>query len=324
MPDSTSDKPAGPVPGALPSATPTTMPSPTPTPDAEGPGTSRSGEGRDVLDAPYVPQPAKPKPTVAPPTTAPSVPTSTGVPTGTKLARHDGDLVITQKGRTVDSVEVRGSIVVRAPDVTIKNSRVIGQKPVPTGLIGSQSTGLTVVDSEIYSEHRNPTTNGVMGSNFTLERVEIRDVVDQVHIHGSGNATVRDSWLHSNVHYKKDPNWGGKPSHDDNIQIISGSNIRIEGNRLSGSNNAAIMVTQGQSAVRNVTIRSNRVGNGGCSVNISPGSRGNINNLTIEKNGFEKNQRVSGCAIIAPSAYAPSVDRNFWVKSGEKVRMSHG
>lgn len=246
------------------------------------------------------------------------------MPKGTNLKRHDGDLVVTEKGKVIDSLEVHGSISVRAPDVTIKNTRVIGVRELTTGLIASRSTGLKVVQSEIYSKHHNPTTNGVMGSDFVLDRVEIRDVVDQVHIHGAGNVTIKDSWLHSNVHYAKDPNWNGGPSHDDNIQIVSGSNITITGNRLSGSHNAAIMITQDAGKVSGVAIAKNRIGNGGCSVNLSPGSRGHINGLKINENGFDANQRVKSCAVIGPRAYASNLSANYWIATGALARLSDG
>lgn len=249
-------------------------------------------------------------------------PSSVGVRPGAKLQVHKGDIVVTEAGTTLKNLEVHGSISVRAPNVTIKNTRIIGQKPVETGLVSSRSTGLRIVDSEIWSAHRNPDTNGVMGSEFSLERVEIRNVIDQVHIHGTGNVTIRDSWLHSNVHFEKDPNWKGGPSHDDNIQITSGHNIKIIDSQLTGAHNAAIMVTRGSGSVSNLQIIGNRIGGGGCSINIAPGSGAPIDKLRIANNVFHETQRVSNCAVIAPREYSSALADNRWAR-GSTVRLSN-
>ncbi len=298
---------------------PTVSPSTSPTPTAAVPTAIAS----DTV----TPSPTTPAPVIKPPQTNPTQTSSktTGVPSGTKLTRYDGDLVITEAGKIIDSLEVRGSISVRAPDVVIKNTRVIGVKALKTGLVSSRSTGLRIKDSEIYSTHRNPDSNGIMGSNFSLDGVEIRDVVDQVHIHGAGNVTIKDSWLHSNVHYAKDPNWNGKPSHDDNVQIVSGSNIKISGNRMSGAKNAAVMITQDDGKVANVLIEKNRLGNGGCSINISPGKNNPaISGLKVAKNSFDATQSVRGCAIIGPRSYVGMAQGNYWLATGALAPMSDG
>ncbi len=296
------------------------QPSATPTPTESSPSPSPSSS------TPTTPAPVKPTTIIEKPKTNPTKTSdkTTGVPKGTKLKKHEGELIVSEAGKVIDGLEVRGSISVRAPNVTIKNTRVIGVKELRTGLIASRSTGLKVQNSEIYSTHRNPNTNGVMGSNFILDGVEIRDVVDQVHIHGAGNVTIKNSWLHSNIHYANDPNWGGGPSHDDNIQIVSGSNIVITNNRLSGSYNAAIMITQDDGKVSNVTIKKNRINHGGCSINLSPGSKGNMSNLKIHDNGFDSNQRVKYCAIIGPRAYASSLNGNYWIANGALASLSDG
>lgn len=296
--------------------TPTTAPTPPETsPPAHPTASPDASDGTTP--------PTTQTPTPAPTTTKRSTKT-VGVPSGTKLKRHDGDMIVTRKGTVINGLEVRGSISVRAPDVVIQNTKVVGVRELKTGLVSSRSTGLVIRNSEIYSEHRNPSTNGIMGSNFTLDHVEIRNVVDQVHIHGAGNVTVKNSWLHSNTHFTNDPNWNGGPSHDDNIQIVSGSNISIINNRLSGSYNAAIMITQDDGSVSNVRIANNRIGNGGCSINIAPGkNKAAIANLKIQTNAFESNQRHKNCAVIAPSAYKSALSGNYWASSKEPTAMKY-
>ena len=57
--------------------------------------------------------------------------------------------------------------------------------------------------------------------------------MDGILIHGDG-VKVEDSYLHDFTHFENDPNWGGKPSHDDVIQVQAGRGVRIVGNTLQG------------------------------------------------------------------------------------------
>ncbi|WP_313409812.1 right-handed parallel beta-helix repeat-containing protein, partial [Aeromicrobium sp.] len=272
------------------------------------------------------PAPA-PRPTPAPTTAPAPAPDKDGpgVPAGTRLTKMNGDLTITKAGTVISNAEIYGRVSIRAANVTIKNSRIRAQHPSSVGVVNTKAAGVVIKDSEILSDHRNPTTNGVMGSNFTLERVRIRSVVDQVHIHGAGNVTIRDSWLHDNTHYEQDPNWGGKPSHDDNIQVTSGSDIRIENTRLEDAHNAAVMLAQDQGTIADVTLRGNTIGGGACSVNVAQKSRGPLAGLTIAQNAFIRGtQRLDGCAVIAPLTYKSTLSGNVWEQTGSAVTLTRG
>src|SRR5690606_1160031 len=115
------------------------------------------------------------------------------------------------------------------------------------------------------------------------------------------NVNILHSWLHSNTHFKNDPNWNGGPSHDDNIQLIGGSNILVKSSRIEGSKNAAIMVGQNHAPIKNLRVEKNVIGGGACSINISPkghGAMGGYGNA-ITGNTFQRNQTQHlGCAVI--------------------------
>ncbi len=234
-----------------------------------------------------------------------------------------GNVIITEPGTVIDGVDLYGRVSVRAPNVVIKNSIIRGSGPHSTGLVMSESTNLVIQDTEIAADHHTPGVNGVTGSNFTLERVNIHHVIDPVHIFGEGNVTIKDSWFHNNLHYPNDPNWGGGPSHDDSVQIQSGSNITITGSRLEGAYNAAVQVTQDRGAVSNVRIENNTIAGGSCSINISEKGQGPIRGLNIANNVFERDQRINGCAIIHPSSSPIGVSGNAW-SDGSEVRASRG
>lgn len=276
--------------------------------------------------------PQSPTPTTAPPTTtAPKPPTvtrpddtSTGVPAGKKLKVHDGDLTVTERGAVIDGLDVRGAIKVRADDVTIKNTIVRG-RPVSSILHLVQADGVTgtkIVDTEIFAEHPSPYVMGVLGSSFTLERVNIHTVIDQVTVLGD-DVTIKSSWLHDNLFYANDPNHGGGPSHDDNIQVQVGSNLRVTGSRLEGSSSAAIMITQGRGKVSDMIVENSWIDGGSCSVNIAESKQGPLRGLTFRNNVFGTSTRHPYCALLVPSTTTVTQVGNTFV-DGAAFRVSKG
>ena len=194
-------------------------------------------------------------------------------PTGTKLTVHEGDLTVTTPGAVIDGVEVHGLLIVNAPDVVIKNSRILGRAVNgSTGLVSNVRSGLpfTIQDSEITAAVPSPYLNGIFGSAFTALRVDISNVIDPIHVIG-GDVEIRDSWLHDNDHYEQDPLWDGTPSHSDSLQIEAGNDISVIGNRMEGAHNAAVQITQNTSKapLGNVRISGNYFNDGGCTVNIA-------------------------------------------------------
>lgn len=293
---------------------------------APGGGAERSGAGnaRAGFEAGgAAPSTAHGKPDASDPTEHPP---SVGVPPEITLTSLTGDLMITRAGTVVDGMYIAGKIRVLAPDVTIRNSIIRGSGPITTGegLVQSESTGLRIIDSEIAAAFPTPGVNGVMGSNFTLERVEVHGVIDPVHVHGEGNVVIKDSWLHDSLHYAQDPSWDGGPSHDDSVQITSGTNIVITGSVLEGATGgSAVQITQDHGPVSDVRIERNRIGGGGCSINIAESLGGPVQRVTISDNVFDRDQRHDGCAIIRPDTSAVTNQANIWV-DGAPVEVSRG
>jgi len=247
-------------------------------------------------------------PTGAPRVLSPQVPapgtvvpdaTRTGVPAGTKLTVYNGNLVITQPGTVVDGLDIRGFVSVKARDVTIRNSVVRGAPTTKAqGLVTSESTGsLTIEDSELYNATPNWYVDGLRGQNIVARRLNIHDVIDTMHIYGN-NVTLESSWLHDTLHYADDPSHSDG-THDDNIQIVKGDNLRFVGNRVEGAYNAAMMFTQGSGVVSNVTVDKNFFGGGACTINIAESGAGAIAGLSFTNNTFNTDSR-KGCAVISP------------------------
>ena len=249
----------------------------------------------------------------------------TGVPHGLSLTRVDGDIKITEAGTILDSVDVHGQVVVLAPDVIIRNSIVRGESGGTNGGVIDAMAGaanLQVIDSELFATAPSPYVNGIMGSNFTLTRVDIHSVVDQVHIVGD-NVTISDSWLHGNLHYDEDPVHDGGPTHDDNVQIQIGRNIVIENSSLSGAWNAVVQITQDRGEVADVTFRNNEADGGWCSINVAQDDYGPVTGITVTGNVFGRNTRRDDCAIISPPSSPVELEDNRFT-DGEPIRVRRG
>ena len=265
-----------------------------------------------------------PEPTAAPPRTHPG-PSSTGAPRGTKLTRHDGDLTITQDGTVIDAVDVRGLVKIYADDVTIKRSIVRGRPVTQQSYlvqISEDASGTRIVDTEIYAAHPSHFIKGVVGSNLTMLRTDVHDVIDQLSTTGGG-VHVEASWFHDNLHYASDPLHGGGPSHDDNIQISHGRGFRIVGNRFEGSRSASVMIVQGPSGVSDVHIEGNLIDGGACSINLAESGRGAIAGVSVVDNTFGTRTTHAHCAVIRPASTQVTHRGNAFT-DGYEFRLTDG
>ncbi|MFC8193301.1 PKD domain-containing protein [Cellulomonas sp. NPDC057328] len=240
---------------------------------------------------------------------------TTGMPAGRSFSKvHEGNLVITQANTVIDGWDIRGYVTVKAANVTIRNSYIRGTKtPQAADLVRVQGDAysVTIEDSTLIPQTKSANQDGVKGWNFTLRRVEIADVIDPVHIHGS-NVLIEKSWLHRNAHYEQDPNWGGKPSHDDSIQLQKGANVTIRDNTIEGSHNAALMLTQDAGAVSKLSVTGNFIDGGACTINVKDAKIGAPTGVTIANNTFGRNTQYKNCSVRVPTAYTLDLRSNVY------------
>jgi hypothetical protein len=261
------------------------------------------------------------KPPTATTTTAPPAPANpgggkagagnTGVPSGTKLTVHAGDLVISKAGATYEGLDVQGIVDVQAADVTIKNSIVRGRSNSPMAVKATNANvrNFRFVDSEVRIAN-GMQVDGIHGGNFTIQGVEVTGGVDSIKV-TKDNARVEGSWLHSTVVYATSAQSNGK-THNDGIQVEGGSNITITGNTIGGADNAAIMVTTNAAATSNLTISKNSLGGGGCTINISPTKVSTIGPVSLTGNTFSRDSRVANCAVARTASTSMSDSNNVW------------
>jgi len=238
----------------------------------------------------------------------------TGVPAGTALTTHQGDLVITTAGTVVDGLDVHGFVYVRAADVTIRRTRIRGTaRTMCTGkslvvATGTAQHGLVVEDSTLAPDVPSSLVNAVMGHDYTFRRVDASGVADTAGINGD-NVTIDGSWLHGNVHVAVDACQSGTPTHDDGIQIHGGTNLTVRNSTLEGAYNVGILVAQNAGPTSKVTIENNRLSGGGCMVNLAEKGRGPITGVLIKGNVFGTT-RIAKCAVISPVTTVPTLVGN--------------
>ena len=267
-----------------------------------------------------------PTPEPAPVTSGTPGASNTGVPSGTALTVHNGDINVTKPGTVLSGLDVRGLIKISAPDVTIKNSIIRGRTMNGPGALINNLGGhrnLVVIDTELSPSTASPDANGIYGYNFTATRLDINNVIDGIHITGS-NVSLQDSWIHDHMHYRNDPNQDGSPSHDDGIQIQAGNNVTVTGNRLTDSHSAAVQITQDRGPVSNFTFSDNFANGGACTVNIAEKSYGPIIGATITDNSFGRDSRLANCAVIAPTTTKIDFANNYYVPDDTLVTIKKG
>jgi hypothetical protein len=297
------------------STTSTSAPSST-TPSSTTPSSTTTTSTRTTTPTPQPPSPG----------TEPNA-SNTGVPAGTKLTVHQGDLTITTPGATYDALDVHGFVVVKAPDVTIRRSIIRGGtvKLTPGGNRGVLTANsaavrnLVVEDTEIVPTYVSPQVDGVSGGNFTLRRVEVNGGVDTVKVY-KDDVVIDSCWLHGTV-LQTDP-YTGKKTHNDGVQVQAGHTITVRNTRIEGADNTAIMVTQNAGPTLGLVIEHNWLDGGGCSVNIVPDHLDAIGPIYLTGNRFGHHQRVADCAVVQTHSTTLVASQNVWVDSNSPAKIN--
>ncbi|HEY3407825.1 MAG TPA: hypothetical protein VGK53_06620 [Propionicimonas sp.] len=240
-----------------------------------------------------------PAPTTSTSSTDKPSATTTGVRAGSTLTRHDGDIIVTKDGTVLSNLDIHGFVTVRAKNVTITNSIVRGGKAtgVATGLITDYGyAGLVISDVRVVPEFPSVWFDGIKGSDFTARRVHVTGGVDSVKIHGS-NVTIEDSLLEDTTYYASDPQQGGTPTHNDNVQILYGQNLRITGNTIRGATNFAILGAASRGNT-NLVLANNWLDGGHCTVKLQI-LNGWAETASVTGNKFGPNRAVSSCAFTS-------------------------
>ncbi len=243
------------------------------------------------------------------------------MPAGTQLTVYNGDLTITTPGATYSDLDIYGFVRVEAPDVTIKDSIIRGGPATSNTAIiydlSDTATNLLVEDSEIVPADPSVYIDGIDGWNYTALRLNIHGTVDGAKMFGP-NATMEDSWIHDLVTYPDDPSQNGGQSHNDDVQVLSGSNLQIIGNDLEGGSNSAVQLSQDHGLLTDILIDSNWADAGNVTFNIANKPLASLSGVTVTNNIFG-HAAVTGCQILYTAVTTIVASNNVFADTGLPV-----
>jgi hypothetical protein len=249
---------------------------------------------------------------------------NTGVPPGTTLTRHDGNITITKAGTVLQDLDVHGFVIVEASNVTIERSIVRGGiSHGDTALVKVVSgTNVLVEDSELVPEDPSVQIDGIRGANYTVLRDNIHGTNDASKVTGN-NVTITDSYIHDLPFFAHDPDQGGKPAHNDGVEIFVGTNLHITNNAfyIASTGNSAMQVNQNLGVVTDLHFTGNYAEGGGCTVNLVVQPRRSMTGIQVDDNRFGRNTRVTNCAIFANYEVTLTHVNDVWDDTGLPVTV---
>jgi hypothetical protein len=211
-------------------------------------------------------------------------------------------------------LDIHGFVYVQAPNVTLEDSIVRGGTPTTSiGLVNdtlASATNFVLRDSELVPSNPNVYIDGIHGANYTAIRVNIHGTVDGAKMFGD-NSTIEESWIHDLQYFSSDPYQGGGPTHNDDVQVLGGHNLRIVNNTLSGGDNSAIQVTQTTGSVTNFTVSGNLLGGGACTVNLQDAPLSSMSGISVDNNVFTHTSQYN-CPITAYAGVTFSHNGDTW------------
>lgn len=234
-------------------------------------------------------------------------------------------MTITTAGATYSGLDVHGFVSVQAPNVTIKDSIIRGG--VSHGDIGlvqdtsNSATNFLIEDSELVPSNPSVQIDGIKGWNYTALRVNIHGTTDGIKMYGP-NATLKDSYIHGLVTWAHDPDQGGKMSHNDGVQVLSGSNLLVVGNTIVGGTNTALMVTQDHGVTDGLQFNSNWVSGGNCTINMTPKPLKTLAAMSVNNNIFT-NDSALHCPLLDTVHTDLTAVGNVYAGTGQPIKVNN-
>lgn len=257
---------------------------------------------------------------------------NTGLLDPTVLTVVNGDQVFgtSYNGQTVSNKDFHGYVKVTGSNITFKNCIFRGGTPSGNNALldlqndGNPGTGNVVEDSEFVPTKPNATIDGIWAQNATIVRVNVHGSTDA--IKASSNTTIRDSYLHDLQWYNYDPNTSDG-THNDTVQILDGTNIRVVHNNMNPNNsnaNSSVQITQDFGPTGIVSLDSNWADWGGCSFGISQKHNsdmsGTLTGVSVTNNRFGRHMEYTGCAILIGTRVTLAANTgNVWDDTGQPV-----
>ncbi|WP_214370164.1 hypothetical protein [Pseudonocardia sp. H11422] len=235
----------------------------------------------------------------------PPGPDSVGVPPGLRLC-PSGPITVTAADTVLDGLDVTGGIVVDAPGVVVRRSRITGDGHAPYGVSTTPAGSVRIEDTTITGAFPEA---GIGNDAWTAERVEITGLSGDGARLGS-RATLRNSWLHDFV--------AAPGRSTDALRLVApGGDVLVEDNRIEmgrepGHNSALLLAPaqrgRGDTAGNGtVVIRGNLLGGGEYTLRQLPASGGTAPEVRITGNQFRRDALAGPLRVPATSLLADNI-----------------
>jgi hypothetical protein len=226
---------------------------------------------------------------------------SVGVPAGLELCQSAARTV-TVAGAVLDGWEIRGGVVVDAPEVVVRRSRIVGDGSQPFGIRTTDRGSVRIEDVTLTGDFPEA---AIGGDRWSGERVEISQVT------GDGARLGESSRLrNSSVH-----DFATAPDRQASALVVrgTGGDVLVEDNRVElGSGpgrDSAVLLDPEEPAERAdgpILIRGNVLGGGRCTVRQDePGAAPDvrITGNRFRRDAEEAPLRVSRQTVLEDNVY---------------------
>jgi hypothetical protein len=214
---------------------------------------------------------------------------TTGVTPGVPLTAVNGSVTLSTPGMVYENRIVTGTITVNAPNVTIRNVRLMNTSP-HYGIKAFDISGLLLDHVEI-DLGGNYDAKGIAFDGYTARNVFFHNGADCAHF---GNDVVIEDSLCVIGPDANDDGWPDStafcdgPEHHDGFQSDGGGNIVLRRNtiRLPCGGTSAILMSTNTDDISNVVIQDNLMAGGGYTLYCNAGP--DVRNETVTGNRFSR------------------------------------
>lgn len=233
---------------------------------------------------PPVPVPEPPKPEPPKPVGMDAIKANAAPTTPNSLKSLTGNQSLSKAGQVLEGFELRGGqITVTAPNVRIRNFRIVGDMKVPYGIVATDSR---VSDLLVEAGDITGVTNiGIYGHDMTIRRVAVRESGADG-FRPTGNSTLEENYCEK---------LGRPGAHADCVQVLIGKNLVFRRNYFylpfndpNWMNSAGYMIQADKGPVDNVLIEDGWCIGGDFCIQLTGGvTNARVRNMTLGREGHE-------------------------------------
>jgi hypothetical protein len=263
---------------------------------------------------------------------------NTGVTAGASLTPVNGVVKLETPGMVFENRLVRGSIHISAPNVTVRNVKLVNTddyyaiRILPWENAGAGAV-IEHVEIDLGGKMGDPSggdLKGIAFDGYTARNVFIHNGTDCAHF--GENVVIEDSLCVAGPDADGDA-WPDQrsfcsgPQHFDGFQSDGGNNIVLRHNTIRNpcGQTSAILMSSNTSPIENFRIEDNLMAGGGWTLYCAGNQdKSRVSNATVTGNRFAKTWFPKG-GNWGPAAYcepglADVFERNVWDDTGAPIR----